>query len=96
MPYILAIASKNTAGDKLYLLVVNRHMTDNLTSTINFNNFKPLPNALVHTLNGPDILSGNETSFHVNITYSTLIDVSESFSYIFPSHSVTIIEFSAQ
>jgi len=94
VPYLAAHTS--IAEDKLYLLVINRHLTDDITTAIHINGFFPQPNAAVYTLNGPDVESTNEYGSHdtIVIASSSISDASHDFSYVFPAHSVTVIEFS--
>jgi len=94
IPYLAAHTS--IAGDKLYLLVINRHLTDDITTAIHINGFIPQPNAAVYTLNGQSVESTNEYGSHdsVVITASSISNASHDFTYVFPAHSVTAIEFS--
>lgn len=93
IPYLAAHTS--IAGDKLYLLVINRHLTDDIITAIHINGFIP-QYATVYTLNGPSVESTNEYGSHdsVVITTSSISDASHEFTYVFPAHSVTVIKLS--
>ncbi|MCG2766799.1 MAG: hypothetical protein L6435_00230 [Anaerolineae bacterium] len=92
VPYLAAHTS--VAGDKLYLLVINRHLADDITTTIRINGFTPQGSAEVYTLNGASFESHNEYGNHdtVAITSFGLTGVSQEFEYTFPAHSVTAVE----
>ena len=94
IPYLAAHTS--IAGDKLYLLVINRHLTDDIATAVHIKGFIPQPHAAVYTLNGPGVESTNEYGSHdsVVITTSSISDASHDFTYVFPAHSVTVIELS--
>lgn len=92
IPYLAAHTS--IAGDKLYLLVINRHLTDDITTHIDIRGFQPRPVADVYTLNGPSVYATNEFGDHdtVVITHTEISDAGADFTYVFPAHSVTAIE----
>ena len=87
-------AHSSIAGDKLYLLVINRHLTDDMPTAIHIDGFIPQPEAAVYTLNGPELESTNEHGNHdtVVIVSSGFSQASNDFTYVFPAHSVTAIE----
>lgn len=92
IPY-LAVHTSIT-GDKLYLLVINRHLTHDITANIHITGFQPWSAADVYTLNGPSAYATNEFDSHdaVVITHSEVSDAGTDFTYVFPAHSVTSIE----
>ena len=90
-PYLSATASKD--GDILYLMVVNKHLTSDITATINIPGFTVPYVTSALTLNGPSIDSTNESSNLVKVTSSTISNASTSFDYTFPAHSLTAIGF---
>jgi hypothetical protein len=92
IPYLAAHSS--IAGNKLYLLVINRHLTDDMPTAIHIDGFIPQPEAAVYTLNGPELESTNEHGNHdtVVIVRSGFSQASNDFTYVFPAHSVTAIE----
>jgi len=92
VPYLAAHTS--IAGDKLYLLVINRHLADDMATTIHIDGFVPQSKATAYTLNGPRAESTDESGNHdtVVIVSSDISDASGDFTYVFPAHSVTSIE----
>jgi len=92
VPYLAAHSS--IAGDKLYLLVINRHLTDDMATAVHIDGFIPRPEAAVYTLNGPELESTNEHGNHdtVVIVRSGFSQASNDFTYVFPAHCVTAIE----
>jgi alpha-N-arabinofuranosidase len=91
VPYLDAVAS--VSNNTLYLIVINKHYSSNMQTTITVNGFVPQQDAKVYTLDGPDIESSNEyVPDTVTITPSTFHGASGTFVYTFPAHSVTAIE----
>jgi hypothetical protein len=91
VPYLDAVAS--VSNNTLYLIVINKHYSSNMQTTITLNGFVPEQDAKVYTLDGPDIESSNEyVPDTVTITPSALHDASNTITYTFPAHSVTAIE----
>jgi len=99
-PYLDAVASKSLNGDTLYLIVINKASgldTDTISdieATIKIDGFIPRQEAKIWTLTGDSITSFNAPGheFDVCIAESTISQVSDSFAYIFPAHSVTAME----
>jgi alpha-L-arabinofuranosidase len=92
VPYLAVHTS--ISDDKLYLLVINRHLTDDIVARVHVGGFQPQPAADVYTLNGPSVGATNESGDHeaVVITHTKISDVGTEFYYVFPAHSVTAIE----
>ncbi|VAX27567.1 alpha-L-arabinofuranosidase [hydrothermal vent metagenome] len=90
VPSLNSIAT--TKDDKLYLMVINRDLDNDIHSQVVLNNFVPTELAHVYTLNGPSIDATNEI-VHENVTIkgSTFNTAAASFSYTFEKHSVTVI-----
>jgi len=94
VPFITAYTSKSQSGDTLYLIVINKHDTLNYETTIEITGFEPKLSAYVYTLNGDSVYSTNEEDpMNVIIRDSVITNVSNSFTYTFPAHSVTAMEF---
>jgi hypothetical protein len=96
-------ASKRTGADgKLYMMVVNKNQTQDMSATIDLSNFTPQWNASAWVLNAPaiDSVSGaNINGVQVatdgtlgDIPGHTITGVSDSFTRTFPAHSITMIE----
>jgi alpha-N-arabinofuranosidase len=93
--YLAAHAS--ISEDRLYLLVINRHLADSIPTAIRIDGFTPQSDAAVYTLSAPSYESTNEQGSHdtVVITGSSISDTSRGFIYVFPAHSVTVLELSS-
>lgn len=95
IPFLNAVASLDVNNGKLNLLVLNRSLTDAISTTIRLNGFLPASTAQVRTLKGPSVRAHNEdVSTTVGIVISNLAQASSSFAYTFPPYSLTSIEFS--
>jgi alpha-L-arabinofuranosidase len=93
IPYLSVLASLSKDGGKLYLMVINKNLDTDYSTSINLGSFSPSANANVYTLNGPAILSDNKEKETVKLEESSINNVSEIFEYSFPAHSITVIEF---
>jgi len=92
IPMLTALAGTDGAG-RLTLLVLNRALTDSLTTTIRLVGYIPQSNATVRTLTADSLTANNETyPATVRLTTSDLSSVAETLSYTFPAHSLTLIE----
>ncbi|MFC4600777.1 carbohydrate-binding protein [Cohnella hongkongensis] len=100
-------ASKRAGdNDKLYLMVINKHQTQDLSATINLSGFQPQSTASSWVLNAPaiDSLTGtniNGVEVAANGTLPTIAPnkvtgVSNLFTRVFPAHSVTMMELTAE
>jgi len=94
LPALEVVASADETGERLTLLAVNKDAAASITATVAVSGFTPAPEARVWTLNGPDIAAYNDHGHptDVAITESAIANAGESFVYVFPSHSVTLIE----
>jgi alpha-N-arabinofuranosidase len=94
IPYLSVHTS--LGGDKLYLLVINRHLTDTITTTVHIAGFYPKADADVYTLNGQSYNATNESGSHdtVVITHTMISNAGKDLAVAFPAHSVTAIELS--
>jgi alpha-N-arabinofuranosidase len=91
VPYLDAVVS--VSNNTLYLIVINKHYSNNIQTTITVNGFVPQQDARVYALDGPNIDSSNEyVPDTVTITPSAFNGASSVFTYTFPAHSVTSIE----
>ena len=78
--------------DNLFLIVVNKDSSEAHTTQIELLDFVPKSNGIIHVLNGDSVYSTNENdSTAVIIKDSLITNVSNSFSYTFPAHSVTAL-----
>jgi hypothetical protein len=95
VPELSVCASVDSTGQRLYLMVVNKRLQQNVSATIQIDGWEPQPEAHLWILNGPDILASNEEHQTVDITTETLGSVKNDFSHTFPAHSVTVMELTA-
>lgn len=98
IPYLDATTTKSLDGTKIYLSVVNRHPSSDLSTSITINNGGTIGSlATVYTLNSTSYLDINSWQNPTNVvtTVSTLPGVGSSFSYSFPAHSYTLMVISA-
>jgi alpha-L-arabinofuranosidase len=59
VPYLKAAASLNRDGSKLYLAVVNLHLSESIRTQIRVNGFQPASQARSWTLTGPGLDANN-------------------------------------
>lgn len=95
--------SKRTGvNNKLYLMVINKNQTQDLSATINLSNFIPESTASSWVLNAPAINSQSGANINgiqvasngtlPTIPGNTITGVSNSFTRTFPAHSITMVE----
>jgi hypothetical protein len=90
-PCLSVNASRNSVGDTVYVMVVNKDMTNPITATVNLSHFIPT-SMEAWVLNGPAIDSTNESDpNNVGLTTSNGA-VSDGFEYTFEAHSLTALE----
>jgi hypothetical protein len=89
-----AYAVYEPTGD-VDLLVINKSSTDNLTGTFNFTGFTPCTNAAYWQYGkAEDTAQSHTTDGHASLTAgNSLLTVNgSSFSYTFPSYSMTVLD----
>ena len=98
IPYLSVNASKSKNGKKLYLMVVNKNMTDSITVKMQTRDFKAVKmDAWI--LNGLGVQATNERNHgnvalkHVEIK-NKYPEREDGLEFIFEPHSLTAIEFS--
>jgi alpha-N-arabinofuranosidase len=98
IPYLEALAARDPEGERLTLLVINKHPTEAITAEIRLQGFVPQPQAEVYILNGPslDAFNSPEHPRAVALTQADLAGAAERFTYSFPAHSATLIELEGQ
>lgn len=91
-------AALNDQGDVLGVIVTNTDVTNDWTASMSLEGFVA-GNATVDQVNGPAVTSVNTLSAPTTVHDVALpgfaVPASGSFSYTFPAHSVTAIDFSA-
>ena len=93
LPYLSVNASRNKNGSKIYLMVINRNMDKNVTSSIELKNFVPAQECNAWILNGPSIDATNEKNEdNVRVEYNKVEIKDNPFKFTFEPHSLTAIE----
>ncbi|MBI4707261.1 MAG: hypothetical protein HY761_04985 [Candidatus Omnitrophica bacterium] len=90
-----ASASLNKDGNKLYLMVLNKNVYQDLEASIMLRDFSLSNSVNVWTLGGGSVATTNETDpNNVKITHKlTDLQNENTLSYLFPAHSLTALEF---
>ncbi|HDZ68854.1 MAG TPA: hypothetical protein ENH43_00330, partial [Phycisphaerales bacterium] len=93
-PYLSAVASKDASGN-LYLMVINKDNTNDITTQINISGYVPPADVPVWTLEGGSAFDANNeiVSNVVKVNSSSITGASANFSYTFPARSLTAIAF---
>ncbi len=91
VPYLSVNASKSLDKTKLYLMVVNKHMTEALSPDISILGGTP-NSAQAWILSGFQASDTNENLLDVGITFDDVGQVKDGFAYTFPAHSLTALE----
>ncbi len=95
VPYLDASVTLSRHKDKLYIVTVNYHREKDIECPISLEGFSFKEEAKVYELNGPDVMAVNDfdNPQRIRIKDKTIKKVSPRFSYVFPAHSATVIEF---
>lgn len=91
VPYLSVNASRSLDKSKLYLMVVNKHMTQALSPNISLLDDIP-HSARAWILNGSQASDTNENILDVGVTFDDVGPVTDGFVYTFPAHSLTALE----
>ncbi len=99
IPYLSVSASKREAGDKVYLMVINKNLEESIPATIDLKDFIPASKADAWALNGPSVEATNEKDHdNVKVTHEEFEiwkqgdGIKSSFEFTFEPHSLTAIE----
>lgn len=90
VPYLSVNASKSADEKKLYFIVVNLNMENNIAATISLDNFKPI-SAKRWLLNGEFVDSTNENRTDVDVTFERIDPFLNGSTIIFPRHSLSAL-----
>jgi alpha-N-arabinofuranosidase len=96
LPALDAIATRGSDGRKIFLAVVNRAQSEAVSANINLKEWQQTGTKIqVYELAGKswDAFNPYGSTENVNIVHHTVEIVRAPFSYKFPAHSVTILEF---
>jgi alpha-N-arabinofuranosidase len=98
-PTLDAIATRTPEGRTLFLAVVNRAQHEAVSTKINFKGWQPsTAQAQVYELAGKswDAFNPYGSTENVNIAHRTVEVTQTPFSYLFPAHTVTVLEVSGR
>ena len=93
-PFLSAVASLNKKTNELFLIVINKNLTDHMPAIVKVKNFNLYPKVKVQTLNGDTLDATNEDgNSHVTFFYSSFnVPLgSNQLEYNFEPHSVTLL-----
>jgi len=95
IPYLDASATLDKNENRLYLAVINYHKEKEIDCPIVLNGFSPSAEAKIYELNGPDVMAINdfENPERVKIKTAIIKNAGPKFTYSFPPHSCTVVEF---
>ena len=96
IPYLDCSVTMSKENGHIYIAAINRHKEKNIKTEINLQNFSPTKKCTVYELNAPKVTTANDFDEpdNVKIVKKSFSKVEHHFSYIFPAHSVTILELS--
>lgn len=95
IPYLDVTTTKNVDGDKLYISVINRHDSSDITSSVTIANGGTISSTGTAWAIESDSYSDRNiwtNPTDVVGTSSTITGLGSSFSHTFPAHSYTILE----
>ncbi|MBI4833017.1 MAG: alpha-N-arabinofuranosidase [Candidatus Lindowbacteria bacterium] len=98
VPYLDVSATTDADANQLVLAVINRHKEEAVATEIHLGGFRPRRHAAIYEINGR--AAEAENSFvepdNVKTVQKPLSNASDAFTYSFPAHSVTLLEFSRE
>jgi alpha-N-arabinofuranosidase len=93
VPYLSVNASKDEDNKKVYLMVVNKNLKENVLATVRLKGFSPSGRGKAWILNGSRIDSMNEDNpENVGVVYKEFDIRGNSFRFVFQRHSLTALE----
>ncbi len=94
VPYLDLSATKSKDGKTLYLAVVNVHRDKDMECLIELRGCSPQATGRVFELNAKDenAFNDRENMEDVRVLEKHSIEVAQSFTYVFPAHSATVIQ----
>ena len=95
IPYLSVVATLNEEKTKILLSVINKHESQPIQANITLTNFVSNQPAKVLTLSTPSVDASNEENPETIAPVETTISTANPmFMYVFPPHSLSIIELS--
>ncbi len=95
VPYLDSSFTLDEEAKKLYLAAINRHKDDSIEAEIVIRDAEVKPKVKIYELNGPETGAANDFGSPdvVKITEKSMEGAKAKFTYPFPAHSASIIEF---
>lgn len=97
IPFLDASATISRDGKTLYIAVVNAHRDKDIECSFEIKDFIPDKRGQIFELNAKDVNAYNdrENKDNVKVVEKPSITLNETFTYIFPAHSATVIKIPA-
>ncbi|MFH1509295.1 MAG: FG-GAP-like repeat-containing protein [bacterium] len=92
--YVTSYASRS--GDKIYLLIINKHPNTAMQADIGIDHFNSNRQVTIYSLNGPSIYAHNESITKVQVSESRQSFSGNSIDLRIPAHSVMILEINGE
>ena len=93
IPHLSVNASTNADKNKIFLMVINKNLEENIAATIDLKGFIPSGKGQAWILNGPSVDATNEDDPNkVKVTHKEFEIKSNPFRFTFEPHSLTAIE----
>ena len=94
IPYLDASASVSGDGKTLYLAVINVHRDRDMECLVELRGCSPQGTGRVFELNAEDVRAYNDrdNKENVRVTEKSGVEIAQSFTYMFPAHSATVIQ----
>ncbi len=94
VPYLDCSVTLIEENGNIALAVINRHKENDIEAEINLKNFIPKQKSKVRYLNAPEVTTANDFNEPDNVVIreSEFTNTRKQFNYVFPAHSITIIE----
>ncbi len=94
VPVLAACASMDSTGRKLSVAVINRQLDDAVLADVRIHGFQSASTVNLWTLSGPGVTADNEGDpASVTLVSSSVEKMDSTFQYLFPAHSLTVLEF---
>ena len=93
IPYLSVSASSDEDKNKIYLMVINKNLSESITASIDLRNFDHSNRGEAWILNGPNINATNEKNpNNVKVVHKNFEIDTNPFRFNFEPHSLTAIE----
>jgi alpha-N-arabinofuranosidase len=94
-PYLDASVTLSEDKKRMYLAVLNYHQEEKIDCSLVLEGFLPQKEANIYELNGPDVVAVNDfkNPYNIRVVAKNINYANSHFTYPFPPHSATVIEF---